>query len=673
MPRREYSDLAIAARQELLDQAYAQLSDQEKRTRYNAQFLKNYELQIQNPNNIEEKASESETEPNPWLEINDDQFLGALLILQELGEYELVLRLGDSYLINEDKSNQTTEEQTKRIDIILTIALGCLELGREQWQQREYENAVASGKAGQELLLREGLFPSIQAEIQTDLYKLRPYRILELLAVSQDNLTNRRKGIRLLQEMLQERGGIEGLGDDKSGLNIDDFLRFIQQLRSYLTVEEQQELFEFEAKRPSAVATYLAVYALLARGFAQKKPELIVRAKKLLLFLAKKQDVHLEQSICALLLGQTEEATQALELSQEYESITFIRENSQGDSDLLYGLCLYTERWLQNEVFLHFKDLINREVSLVEYFADIKVQSYLEQLSPEYETNTSLGRINRFNSGQQSSLPVANSASELVVQTSIDTSDNYQQTGLSELPKKEYNQLQKIIGWLIHKIEKPSLHRQSKGRKRAKKSFTLRSKNKKHRKKVFLILMSSLGVIGFFLLSYLLFKSIRNQFNSTNTDSEPLAISLNQPPLPIPPLETQNNLTTGQLDQNTAQEIVQTWLESKTKAFGKEHQIESLNTILAEPILSVQRNRAKTLENQKAYFEYEHQVKINKADLNQQNPQQASVEAEVMENAKYYQGDKIINSKSYDSNLLVRYDLILVNEQWLIKNLKVIK
>jgi hypothetical protein len=68
--------------------------------------------------------------------------------------------------------------------------------------------------------------------------------------------------------MLQERGGIDGTSADQSGLNVDDFLRFVQQLRSYLTAEEQQELFEAESQRPSAVATYLAVYALLARGFA---------------------------------------------------------------------------------------------------------------------------------------------------------------------------------------------------------------------------------------------------------------------------------------------------------------------------------------------------------------------------------------------------------------------
>jgi len=50
------------------------------------------------------------------------------------------------------------------------------------------------------------------------------------------------------------------------------------------------------------------------------------------------------------LLGQTEAASRALELSQEYEPH---QEHSQGFPDLLPGLCLYGERWLQTEVFPH--------------------------------------------------------------------------------------------------------------------------------------------------------------------------------------------------------------------------------------------------------------------------------------------------------------------------------
>ena len=395
LPRREYSDAAIASRKKLLDEAFAVLSDVEQRQLYDARFLaRAYELESENGAAIDQPHAPTEGDAGdahtPSIEIRDDQFVGALLVLQDLGEYELVLRLGRPFLTGGSaslKHGQFGDPSIVFSDIVLTVALACMELGREQWQQRQYENASEALETGQQLLLREGLFAEVRGEIQSDLYKLRPYRVLELLALTEDQPTLRHQGMQLLQDMLQERDGIDGAGDDQSGLNIDDFLRFIQQLRGYLTAAEQQVLFEQEAQRPSPVATYLAVYALLARGFAERQPALVRRAKLMLTRLSSRQDVHLEQSVCALLLGQTEKASQALERSQDYGPIAFIREHSQGSPDLLPGLCLYGERWLQDEVFPHFRDLMQQQASLKDYFADQQVQSYLEELPEDADAD----------------------------------------------------------------------------------------------------------------------------------------------------------------------------------------------------------------------------------------------------------------------------------------------
>jgi hypothetical protein len=449
LPRREYSEAAITSRKQLLDEAYAVLSDPEQRSTYDASFLaKTYDREpgqaIAIGGSEKSQGTEASVDPHtPSIEIQPEQLIGALLILQELGEYELVLKLAQPYLgssnsISLDKG-RLGDPQLVRPDIVLTLALACLELGREQWQQGQYENAATSLETGQELLLKEGLFASVRGEIQADLYRLRPYRILELLALPEDNIVERRNGLRLLQEMLQERRGIDGTSDDQSGLSIDDFLRFIQQLRGYLTAAEQQNLFEAEARRPSAVATYLAVYALLARGFAQRQPALIARAKQMLMRLGRRQDVHLEQSVCALLLGQTEEASRALELSQEYEPLAFIREHSQGAPDLLPGLCLYGERWLQKSVFPHFRDLSSQKASLKEYFADEQVQVYLENLpEPSGETNnewtvvdsqqavypttaysSSINEPTSFRRGQEAQQPVGSTSQRSVTESAV--------------------------------------------------------------------------------------------------------------------------------------------------------------------------------------------------------------------------------------------------------------
>ncbi|PSN18295.1 molecular chaperone DnaJ, partial [filamentous cyanobacterium CCP5] len=339
LPRKEYSAIAIEARRQLVDEAYEVLSDPNRRQDYDSKFLaKTYALET----TLEETSPGLAADPTlemgeatlrslavegtdgvaPTIEIDEAQFAGALLILQELGEYELVIRLAQPYIssgFQALKAGEFGDPTSVLSDTVLTLTLAYLELGREQWQQRQYETAAESLEMAHKLLSRENLFPPIRAEIQAELYRLRPYRVLELLARPLDQTRERRQGIKLLKAMLEDRGGIEGTDDDLSGLSIDDFLRFIQQLRDYLTAAEQQELFEEEARRPSAVAIYLTVYALLARGFARHQPALVRRAKQLLMRIGAQQDVHLEQSVCALLLGQTEEASHALELSQEYE------------------------------------------------------------------------------------------------------------------------------------------------------------------------------------------------------------------------------------------------------------------------------------------------------------------------------------------------------------------
>ncbi len=400
LPRREYSHTAIAYRKKLIEEAYVVLSDPKERSEYDRVYLTHaYTPEDGRDSSVAvARAPGSQTEMESktlGIDISQEELIGALMLLQELGEYEQVLNLGRPYLVNQNgkvakpngQPQLSAEQNAQRPDVVLTVALACLELGREQWQQAHYENAAVSLETGLELLSNEGLFQNVQAEIEADLSRLRPYRILELLALPLEKTAERQQGLRLLEEVLVSRGGIDGTGKDESGLNVDDFLRFIQQLRHYLTVAEQHKLFEQESKRPSAVATYLAVYALIARGFTQRQPALVRQAKQMLIHLGKRQDVHLEQSLCALVLGQTQEATRALELSQEYEALAFIRENSQDSPDLLPGLCLYSETWLQSEVFPHFRDLKNRQASLKEYFADEQVQAYLEALPRDNQTN----------------------------------------------------------------------------------------------------------------------------------------------------------------------------------------------------------------------------------------------------------------------------------------------
>lgn len=655
LPRREYSEKAIAARKQILEVAYSVLSDPKQRSRYDSNYFSTYgELQSE----TEIVAVETLA---PSIEIADEQFIGALSILQELGEYELVLNLTNPYIHQDGEQNVDP-------DIVLTVALACLELGREQWQQGQYEKAAYSLEQGHNLLISRKLFAGLSSEIQADLYKLRPYRILELLAQPEHNLVERRQGLRLLQEMLEQRGGIDGTGEDGSGLALDDFLRFIQQLRSYLTSREQQDLFEAESQRPSAVANYLAVYAAIARGFAERMPVFIRKAKLHLMRLGRRQDVHLEQAVCSLLLGQTAEASRALELSHEYETLAFIQENSQGAPDLLPGLCLYSERWLQNEVFVQFRDLKGEQASLKDYFADEQVQAYLEALPTEVEAT------NEWDAVEVIAPTYAQVGSSQPSQTRASNS----QEGWREQGEAERSSSPRTPGGAIALAD-----RNAQASTLAPLEPSGRQKKRQRRfrgggggtKPIRLALLGLTGLVGIVFLGFLATKTYGWLQHSLKPapllkGEQPL-VRLNEPlftdaSLKAPPAD-------GLLTKESAQEVIQEWLLTKTLAFSSRHQVEELQKILVEPALSQWQQRVESDRQSKRYRQFKHELTVDSVETEPTKSDRAQVTATVNEVAQVFASNRLNEDMSYDEKLQVRYDLVRQNNQWRIAKMAVLK
>ena len=727
LPRREYSSRAISSRKQLLEEAIVVLSNPKERSSYDQLYLANvYDPEgstthsaIAVENRYQENNDTTEAK-SLGIDISQDELVGALLILQELGEYELVVKLGRPYLVNKNGAvssanvnnltNEEFHERPERPDIILTVALACLELGREEWQQGHYENAALSLETGQDLLIKENLFPSVRAEIQADLCKLRPYRILELLALPQEKTAERRQGLELLQNVLEERGGIDGSGNDQSGLNIDDFLRFIQQLRYHLTAAEQQKIFEAESQRPSAVATYLAVYAFIARGFAQRQPALIRQARQMLTRLGKRQDVHLEQSLCALLLGQTELATRSLELSQEYEALAFIREKSQDSPDMLPGLCLYGERWLHNEVFPHFRDLVNNQASLKEYFADEQVQAYLEGLptdaqksnesvtnwqSFQTQTNTYPQRSNLTTSYRQLSSGTENgevletpnkvksvnsnySPPSLTTSTSVNTPE---QNSIEHFASGE--RIASKTNHNLNSLAKVNPPAQTNKRRRRKPD---QAKNYGHPKRqlfpntlegktrlVWMIFGSFAGVIVLWFLLTTSFGLLKNLFYpAPSLKGEQLSVQLNEPPIPIPDPNSKPQSPPGLLTEATAREVVQSWLTTKAAALGVNHDINSLDQILIGSTLSKWKGIVQQDKVENRYRKYNHTVKVESIKTTETDQNNARVDATVTELAQFYDNGQINMQKSYNEKVRVKYDLVRVDNSWRIRDMSVI-
>ncbi len=758
-PRREYSRIAIEARKSLLRQAYDVLSDESKRAEYDGKFLTKSK---QTPSSLAKanrdqssqgtEATALESSPIcPTIEIPLKLVVGALIILYELAEYEQVIRLGNYYLNNsgyineneveagEDSShhassisdlpstvqwqsnlhsasqdhNLTSYDINPREDIILAITLSYLELGREKWRIQEYETAAYSAQMGLNLLKQEQIFYMLQEELETDLYKLRPYRILDLLANSPANSPQRVKGLKLLKEMLQQRQGIEGKGEDYSGLKFDKFLGFIQQVRNYLTTTEQIELFVAEANRPSFVATYLAMYALLAQGYAKKQPELIVKAQEMLKSLSERQEeVHWEQAVCALLLGQAKKAHNAIEQSQEKATVELIRQYSQSSPDLLPGLCFYGEKWLLQEVLSQFRDLTPCQVTLEDYFADKKVQSYLEKLSPAHTKPQNAPHVkvkekvsNSKKTAFANWFPWNKTARKPAVQYAHvqDTTSNIQpnphlksRSSTATLepttnPVQSHRTSSKSQASIGQKTQvtlpKTQIRRQPltpPSSFRGDKKLIRREKRVKRRKKtssnlikgslLSLGLMLGLGALGFFFTNNILQRASKSAQNSAPPEEQP-NLSIEEPLVSLSPGETESGASEKPkiLDATIAKNIVETWLSSKSAAFGNQHNIDQLNKILAPSLLSLWRARALQYKRNNIYRQYQHTVKIRSVNFTEDKPNQATIEAEVKETAKHYQQGKLNSAQSYDDNLLVRYQLIRQGESWLIKKSQVVK
>jgi curved DNA-binding protein CbpA len=731
LPRQEYSNAAIAARKQILEEAFVMLADPQKRQAYDQKISAQDEPSL-------EGTEGSRLGSGLGLDMPDKKLAGVLLVLQEIGAYPQILEIGTSYLERPiDLTKLPQSASALEDDVLLAMALANLELGREQWQQSQFEVAGASLQTGLNLLEREQRFPSVQAEIRGDLFKLRPYRILE--ALDDEEPEQRQKGLVLLQAMLDDRDGIDGNQDDQSGLSVNDFLRFVQQLREYLTVEEQQALFEHEAARPSAVASYLAVYSLIARGVSEGTPILIQRAKSLLTQLGDRQDVAIEVGMCWLLLGQPFAAHQSIQLSQDQDSLAFMRQYSEGAPDLIPGLYLYTENWLQQEVYPYFRDLLNSKVSLQSYFDNPKIQQILSEIEPDpfVADKTRLSRKKESASlvseasktlGSPELAPIA-PISEDLAGSSARALDKQSTDSISDLlgldspdwsPKvPDMNRSQAAPSASPGRPSRPAAPSYAQDqtqelRRRVQqgqpsKVVPLARPQKKRLPKwapwAIPVLLGTGVVVGALALGRFLTPvsptAITTQSESVtspqprpgqSSPGSPVAQVSSAPetgstiassPTPsstasgAPVVASSSSpapvAATGLLSQADATQLVQSWQSAKAAAKSETHDTEGLKQILTGPSLAQWQYSVDQDQQNKGHWKYTlDQLEI--LSVEPQGKDQSLVKAHIKETGQYYEQGKLVNSKSYAADSYqVQYSAVRKGQQWLIKDMQVLK
>ncbi|NER48540.1 MAG: DUF4101 domain-containing protein, partial [Symploca sp. SIO1A3] len=174
-----------------------------------------------------------------------------------------------------------------------------------------------------------------------------------------------------------------------------------------------------------------------------------------------------------------------------------------------------------------------------------------------------------------------------------------------------------------------------------------------------------LGILGLVLIGPLMGR------RTAELEGEQLQVELEEPPVEIPESDSPITSPEGLLTQETAKQVIQTWLSTKNNALGTEHQVEQLAQILVNPSLSNWQQIAEETKQSGSYWEYQHEVEVNSVNTSDANQDQATVDAAVKEAGSFYQNGVLNQAASYDDNLRVRYDLVRQDGQWFIRDVNV--
>ena len=352
-PEGGFTTDALECRAELLRGSADLLCDSERREEYECLLT---ELNAESPDTL------------PALEVPSSQEVGGLILLMEAGQPAEAFEGARQAL---QPPQAPALGSNREADLSLLAAISAQKAGQERCRDRRFESAAQILHNGIQLLQRMGQQQEQRVRLESDLNALLPYRILDLISRDLAESGSREFGRDLLNELVQRRGGLDG--DQDPEFPQESFQSFFQQIRGFLTVQEQIDLFLQWGENGSITAEFLSAYALTASGFAQRKPERIGSALERLQAM-RDVGVDAEMACLHLLLGQTDEAAVCFERGSDAALKAWAKE--QG-SDPLAGLCVYCSDWLKRQVLPCYRDL-DADPDLEAYFADRDVQAFIE-------------------------------------------------------------------------------------------------------------------------------------------------------------------------------------------------------------------------------------------------------------------------------------------------------
>jgi hypothetical protein len=295
---------------------------------------------------------------------------------------------------------------SRESDLTLLAALTARDSAIQEQQLRSYSNAADFLQDGIKILQRMGKLGDKRKELEEDLASLLPYRILDLLSRDLNDQESHRKGLSMLENLIIKRGGLEGNNKAQYGeyLNQKEFEAFFQQIKPYLTVQEQIDLFLELQKRGSLEAGFLAFLSLTAIGFTRRKPEKLFEARKML----KKLNLSGLDSMplvgCLdLLLADIDQASARFSSSSD-EKLRDWLNNYPGNK--LEAVCIFCKNWLENDVLVGYRDIESKKVDLDSWFEDREIQEFIEQLEKKSNKTTIKSNFQKQQNKKQSSIKI---------------------------------------------------------------------------------------------------------------------------------------------------------------------------------------------------------------------------------------------------------------------------
>ena len=269
----------------------------------------------------------------------------------------------------------------READLTLLAALACRDAALEEQDQRRYESAAQLLIDGIQLQQRMGKLPDQQRLLEDALQALTPFRILDLLSRDLGDQASHQRGLTLLDELVVARGGLEAAdvdGDHQGSLTQADFESFFHQIRRFLTVQEQIDLFSRWFEAGAADAGFLTVLALTAAGFSRRKPEFLEQARERIQTLANADLDPMPLMGCLdLLLGNVKDAERHFAVLRDADLQAWFL-NHPGDR--LAAQCEYCRAWLERDVLPGYRDVDASVADLDAWFADRDVQGYVDRL-----------------------------------------------------------------------------------------------------------------------------------------------------------------------------------------------------------------------------------------------------------------------------------------------------